>query len=191
MSWFLICFFFFFCLFLFVTSCARNHYFYSGFRHMSKNHPSVCAWNHCKNSGFRHSTKKNMSWRAKPKKWDLWAKISRFVEAHRDISQMSRFSFFYTGRPETPIFVVFSGRQEAAPSKNARFWEPLKTRDRKKVQYQHICLRFLGSQNPYFCSVFEASKKWGSIKLSWSDENGVQLRTRKHIYIYLSLSLSL
>ena len=43
---------------------------------MSKNHPSVCAWNHYKNSGFRQNTK-SMSWRAKPKKWDFWAKISR------------------------------------------------------------------------------------------------------------------
>ena len=159
----------------FVTSCARNHYFYSGFRHTSKNHPSVRAWNHCKNSGFRHSTpkhafilelppfwgsagvalsvdvpettiftvvpgtstrttpvcgpettikivvsgtaQKSMSRRAEPKKWDFCAFFSRFAEAHRDPSESSRFVYFYARRPETPIFVVFSGHQKNASSK--------------------------------------------------------------------------
>ena len=144
-----------FLLFVFVNSCAWNHYFYSGFRHMSKNHPTecvcVCAWNHYKNSGFRHRTeksrepthgpppspkqKKSICWSAEPKKWDFCAKISRFVEGHRDLSQISHFSFFVRRVSETPIFEVFSGLHEAGSSKNALFWKPLKTRDRQKIAF--------------------------------------------------------
>ena len=40
--------------------------------------------------------------------------ISRFAEAHRDVSEKSRFLHFYAWRPETPIFVVFSRRHKAA-----------------------------------------------------------------------------
>ena len=62
--------------------------------------------------------------RAEPKKWDLRAKISRFAEAHRDLSERSLFFYFYAWRPETPIFVVFSRRHKTTSSK-MHFFENL------------------------------------------------------------------
>ena len=99
---------------------ARNHYFYSGFRHMSKNHP-VCVPETTTKTVVSGKPRKSISWSAEPKKWVLCAKILRFVEAHRDLSQISRFSSFLRRVSETPIFIVFSGRHEARSSKNALF----------------------------------------------------------------------
>ena len=56
---------------------------------------------------------------------------------------------------------------------------------KKKVQFRHIWACFREARNPYFCSVLKAPKKGGSIKLFQSDGQGVQLRTRQHIYIYI------
>ena len=89
------------------------------------------------------------------------------IEAHRDLSQMSRFFLLLRVTSRNPFFVVFSGRHEAGSSKNARFLKPSKNqRQKRKLHFRHICLSFLGARNPYFCSVFEASKRWGPIKLS-------------------------
>ena len=51
---------------------------------------------------------------AQPKKSDLRVEISRFAEAHRDVSEKSSFLYFYAWGPETPIFIVFSTRHKAA-----------------------------------------------------------------------------
>ena len=63
------------------------------------------------------TAQKSIFRRAKPKKWNLGDEISRFAEAHKGLSERSRFFYFYAWRPETPIFVVFSRRHEATSSK--------------------------------------------------------------------------
>ena len=79
---------------------------------------------------------------------------------------------------------MFSGRHEAASSKIPFLKTSKNQGQKKKVRFRHIWAFFGGPRNPYFCSVSKAPKRGGSIKLSWSDAGGVQLRTRKHIYIY-------
>ena len=94
----------------------------------------------------------------------FFAKISRFVEAHRDISQMSRFPSFTPESPN-PYFCSVFGTSRSGIVEKCTFLKTSKNQgQKKKLHYRHICHHFLG--NPYFCSVFEASKKWGSIKLS-------------------------
>ena len=135
--------------------------------------------------------------------WVFWSKNGRFVThicfpkkrpwntyfysvCRSTQRHLANVSFFLLLRrtSRNPYFCSVFGTSGSGIVEKSTFLKTSKNQgQKKKVQYRHICLRFLGSRNPYFCSVFEASKKWGSIKLSWSDENGVQLRTRKHIYI--------
>ena len=150
MSWFLICFFFCFCLFLLVCSCARNHYFYSGFRHMSKNHPSACTWNHNKNCGFRHSTEKQDSMRAAKKSLNACRNLVLRRSTQRRLAKILFFWLFrLTSR--NPYFYSVFDTSPSSSVKNALFWKPLKNRDRKKKCIFDIFERiFAGHETPIF-----------------------------------------
>ena len=103
--------------------------------HMSKHLPSVCAWNHYKNSSFRHRQGKAFVGRRSQKEGVLLAKISRFAEAHRDISRISRFSCYNVSCLRNPYFIVFSGPHEVRSSKNALFWKTLKPGTEKRMHF--------------------------------------------------------
>ena len=185
MSWFLICFFFCLCLLLFVCSCARNHYFYSGFRHMSKSQLSACAWNHYKNCGFRHSTKKQISTRAAKKSLNACRNLALRRSTQR---RLGKNLVFYTFTPDIPkpLFLKCFRDVTKRHRKKCAFLKTSKKQgQKKKVHFRHIWAHFRKPRNPYFYSVWKAYKNWGSIKLSWNDGNVVQIRSRKHIYIYI------
>ena len=113
---------------------------------------------------FRHSTKKkkHVLTREAKKLGFLSENLALRRSTQRPLANVS--FFFYAGRPETPIFVVFSGRHKAASSKNALFWKPLKTRDRKiKLFFDIFAFVFTGHETPIF------------IVLSRPQKSGVQL----------------
>ena len=163
-------FFFFFCLFVFVTSCAWNHYKTSGFRHMSKKHPSVWAWNHYKNSGCRHNTPKHAFIFDLP---PFLGSADFCLKPHM---------------PETTIFIVVSGTWAranfwcdpqttikivvwgTAPKSKIRRTQPKKSLNAcRNLALRRSTQRRLGkisffvllrptSRNPYFYSVFDTSQ---------------------------------
>ena len=102
-----------------------------------------------------------------PKSVEIGEKISRFVEAHRALSQFSRFSFICASGLRNPYFYSVFGTSPSAIVEKCTYLKTSKNQGQKnKLSFRHICLAFFGSRNPYFCSVFEAPQRWGSIKLS-------------------------
>ena len=131
MSSFLICSLFGFCRFLLLTWCAWNHYFYSGFRHTTKTHRGVLTWNHYKNSGFRHSAQKHFSTREAQKVKFRWRNLALRRSTQRTFGKVPFFLILRT-TSRNPYFCSVFGTSRSDIVKNAFFWKPLKTRDRKK-----------------------------------------------------------
>ena len=103
------------------------------------------------------------------------------------MSEKYNFLLILRTASRNPYFYSVFGKSRSSFVKNTLFLKTSKNQgQKKKVRFRHICAFFGGPRNPYFCSVSKAPKRGGSIKLSWSDAGGVQLRTRKHIYIYIS-----
>ena len=100
-------------------------------------------------------------------------------------------SFFLLLRVKSrnPYFCSVFGMSRSGIVEKCTFLKTSKNHGQKqKLHFRHICLSFLGARNPEFV-VFSRPQKGGvqlSSLSSWSDQNGVQLRTRKHIYIYIS-----
>ena len=131
---------------------ARSHYFYSGFRPMSTNNPSAHASNHYKNSGFRQAKEKHFLVRGAKKSFFLRVKISRFVEAHRDLSHSAsclRNTYFYS---------VFWTSRSAIVEK-CTFLKTSKTRDREaNAVFERFAAVLGGPETPFFV-VFSRSPK--------------------------------
>ena len=110
----------------------------------------VCAPETTRKTVVSGKPSRRIFWSEEPKKWVFCAKISRFAEAHRDLSQRSRFPSLMRRVSETPIFIVFSGLHEARSSKNALFRKPLKTRDREENAFFERFGAFSGVPKPLF-----------------------------------------
>ena len=87
--------------------------------------------------------------------------------------------FFFWPECLKPLFYSVFGAMPKLTSKKANFfakWRKTLHRQ-KKTTYLRTRLRL---RKHCFCSGFVWPRKWGSIKVSWSALNGVQLSTRKH-----------
>ena len=94
---------------------------------------------------------KNKIRRAQPKKSDLRVEISRFAEAHRDVSEKSTFFILLRLTSRNPYFYSVFDTSQSSIVKNALFWKPLKNRDRKKKCIFDIFERiFAGHKTPIF-----------------------------------------
>ena len=130
--------------------CLKPLFLHSGFRHTTKTHLGVLTWNHYKNSGFRHSAQKHVSTREAQKVKFRWRNLALRRSTQRPLGKVPFFLLLrMTSR--NPYFCSVFGTSRSGIVKNAFFWKPLKTRDRKKKCIFDIFERvFAGHETPIF-----------------------------------------
>ena len=111
--------------------------------------------------------------------------ISRFAEAHRDVSKKSTFFILLRLTSRNPYFYSVFDTSQSSIVKNALFWKPLKNRDRKKKCIFDIFERiFAGHETPIFI-VFGRPPKSG-VQLSSLEMTEMGFNYAPvSIYIYL------
>ena len=94
---------------------------------------------------------KSVSWYTEAKKWVLLAKISRFVEAHRDLSEISCFFFFSASWLRNPYFCSVFWNSRSAIVEKRPFLKTSKNQgQRSKCIFRKIWSIFGGSETPVF-----------------------------------------
>ena len=84
---------------------------------------------------------------------------SRFAEAHRDLSQISRFSFFSASCLRNPYFYSVFWTSRSAIVKKCTFLKTSKNQgQRNKCSFRKICRSFGGPETPVFV-VFSRPQK--------------------------------
>ena len=120
-----------------------------------------------------------------PKSAEIGDEKWRFIEAHKAFSHFSHFFGFASCVRNLYLWDFIR-----CDRRKSHFSETPKNQGQGKNWFFDIFLPcFFGPRNHCFCRVFEAPERRGSIKLAWTAENGVQLRTRKHICVYIYMCI--